>query len=203
MNKSADDNLKMDTDSTEKTNKDESNDGVTDANDATGDSPTSEEEIEKTEPEEKEAESDRYLRLAAEFDNYKKRTAREYRDLIGRANVELLKTLVEIADNFDRAIAAEASGHNFEAYRKGVELTCEQLTNLLDRENVIPIVAVGEVFDPNCHEAMMQEDSDEYEEGVISKEIQKGYRINDRILRHSRVVVSRGRGSKDNTKENK
>lgn len=199
MNKSSDDNIEMDMDKARDSENENAEDKVGETTDkdnitpeADGNSEESPVGENKEEEEPKETESDRYIRLAAEFDNYKKRTAREFGDLISRANMELLKSLVEIADNFDRAIAAQSDGNNFDAYRKGVELTYEQLTNLLKRENVTPIEAIGELFDPNCHEALMQEDSDDFEEGLICKEIQKGYRINDRILRHSRVVVSRG-----------
>ncbi len=199
MNKSSDDNIEMDKDKDINSEGENSKDNVSEATDPDENSPSSDDDSQeidggakKNEDEPKETESERYLRLAAEFDNYKKRTAREFGELISRANMELLKSLVEIADNFDRAIAAQSDGNNFDAYRKGVELTYDQLVNLLKRENVTPIEAIGELFDPNCHEALMQEDSDDFEEGLICKEIQKGYRINDRILRHSRVVVSRG-----------
>lgn len=139
-----------------------------------------------------EAESDRFLRLAAEFDNYKKRTAREFEDIIKRANVRLLRELVDIVDNFERAMSSETEDHSHKAYRQGVELIYNQLSGLLTKEGVTPIEAVGKPFDPHYHEAVMQTPSDEYDEGMVAQEIQKGYRIGDKVLRHSRVIVSSG-----------
>jgi len=140
-----------------------------------------------------ESESERYIRLAAEFDNYKKRTAREFADVIRRANTRLLRDLVEIVDNFERALEQPISENNGEAYRQGVELIYNQLSELLRKEQVQPIEAVGKPFDPNYHEAMMQAESDEYDEGIVCQEVQKGYKIDDKVLRHARVVVSKGR----------
>lgn len=149
------------------------------------------EETVKEEP--KESESERYLRLAAEFDNYRKRTAREFGEIIKSANARLLKDLIEIKDNFERALEGQASPADIQAYRKGVELIYGQLTALLEKENVKPIEAVGKAFNPNLHEAMLQQESDEYDEGIVCQEIQKGYQLDGRVLRHARVIVSSGR----------
>lgn len=165
----------------------------------TGAEPAKKEE--DKEEEEKEDESERYLRLAAEFDNYRKRTAREFGELITMANSRLLKELIEIKDNFERALEGEVRG-DLEAYRKGVELIYNQLTELLQKENVEPIEAVGKPFDPNYHEAIMQQESDKYDEGIVAGEMQKGYRLGDRVLRHTRVIVSTGeRSDRQNEKE--
>lgn len=146
------------------------------------------------EPEEPvETESERYLRLAADFDNYKKRTSREFGEVIKMANVRLLKELIEIKDNFERALDGQTAGGDIEAYRKGVELIYNQLAGLLEKERVSPIKAVGKPFDPNRHEAMMQQESDEYDEGIVCGELQKGYRLDDRVLRYARVIVSNGK----------
>ncbi|MEZ5359085.1 MAG: nucleotide exchange factor GrpE [Candidatus Zixiibacteriota bacterium] len=150
------------------------------------------EQVELPKIEERESESERYMRLAAEFDNYKKRTAREFGDLIKTANARLLRSLVEIADNFERAIQADDNGGNGESYKKGVELIYSQLMDLMKKENVTPIEAVGQPFDPNVHEALMQQPSAEYDEGIIVNEIQRGYKLEDKVLRHARVVVSSG-----------
>ncbi len=148
-----------------------------------------------------EVESERFLRLAAEFDNYKKRTAREFDDIIKRANVRLLRELVDIVDNFERAMSAESEDHSHKAYRQGVELIYNQLSALLTKEGVTPIDAVGKPFNPHYHEAVMQTASDEYDEGTVTQEIQKGYRIGDKVLRHSRVIVSSGSSKSDNEQE--
>lgn len=148
----------------------------------------------KEEPaEEVQEESERFLRLAAEFDNYKKRTAREFGDIIRRANERILRELVDILDSFERALAVESDDHNSTAYRQGVELIYNQLTGLLSKEGVTSIDSVGTPFDPIYHEAVMQVESDEYGEGIVAQEVQKGYKINDKVLRHARVVVSKGR----------
>ncbi|MFH1701460.1 MAG: nucleotide exchange factor GrpE [Candidatus Zixiibacteriota bacterium] len=149
-----------------------------------------------------ESESERYIRLAAEFDNYKKRTAREFGDLIKTANTRLLRSLVQIADNFERALDKNNINDNVEAYKQGIELIYNQFAELLIKENVKPIEAIGKAFDPNLHEAMIQQNSDDYEEGVVMEEIQKGYQINDRVLRHAGVIVSSGPKPKKDKEEN-
>lgn len=149
---------------------------------------------------ESEAESERFLRLAAEFDNYKKRTSREFGEVIRTANVRLLRELVEIIDNFERAMSHNGADNDGDAYRKGVELIYNQLSDLLQKENVTAIESVGQPFDPVYHDAMMQVESDEYDEGIVCQEIQKGYRIDDRVLRHARVVVSRGSSKNEEKK---
>jgi len=147
-----------------------------------------------------EVESDRFLRLAAEFDNYRKRTAREFGEVVRTANIRLLRSLIEIVDNFERAMSHDANGNDGDAYRKGIELIHNQLIDLLNRENVTPIESVGQPFDPNCHEALMQAESEEFDDGVVSQEVQKGYKIDDKVLRHARVVVSKGRPQDKNEK---
>jgi molecular chaperone GrpE len=159
------------------------------------------EEVSEDEAVEAEIESERFLRLAAEFDNYKKRTAREFEDIIKRANVRLLRELMDIVDNFERAMSAESEDHSHKAYRQGVELIYNQLSALLTKEGVTPIEAVGKPFDPHYHEAVMQAASDEYDEGTVMQEIQKGYRIGDKVLRHSRVIVSSGSSKGENEQE--
>jgi molecular chaperone GrpE len=148
-----------------------------------------------------EVESERFLRLAAEFDNYKKRTNREFGEVVKTANIRLLRELVEIIDNFERALSHNGAENDGDAYRKGVELIYNQLADLLEKERVTAIDSVGQPFDPVYHEAMMQAESDDYDEGIVCQEIQKGYRIEDKVLRHSRVAVSKG--SSKNDEENK
>lgn len=148
-----------------------------------------------------ESELDRFLRLAAEFDNYKKRTAREFGEIVKTANGRLLKSLVEILDSFERALQDAAGQGSVDAYRQGVELIHSQLLELLSKERVTPIKTVGEPFDPAYHEAMMKQNSDEYAEGLVSMELQKGYMVDGRVLRHARVAVSSGPQKTEN--ENK
>lgn len=160
------------------------------------------EEEEEKEDKVQETESDRYLRLAAEFDNYKKRTSREFGDVIKMANHRLLKSVIEILDNFERALTGSAKSDDGDAFREGIELTYNQMIELLNKENVSIIESVGKSFDPHYHEAMMQQESNEHDEGIICAELQKGYKIDNRVLRHSRVIVSSGI-KKDEKEKNK
>jgi len=144
---------------------------------------------------------DRFLRLAAEFDNYKKRTTREFGDVITRANFRILRELVEIIDNFERALQVDPADSDGAAYRKGVELIYGQVCDLLVKEGVTPIESVGRPFDPNFQEALVQMESDEYDEGIVCQEAQKGYRIGDKVLRHARVIVSSGRKRRTETND--
>jgi molecular chaperone GrpE len=133
---------------------------------------------------------DRHLRLAAEFDNYKKRSARQFEDLIRSSGEKIIISLLDVIDNFERALEAASTSTDFKALYQGMELTYQQLYDVLKKEGVEPIKAVGEIFDPNLHEAMMQIESDEYPEGVIAQEISRGYKLNGRVIRFSKVAVS-------------
>ena len=148
------------------------------------------------------AESERYLRLAAEFDNYKKRTAREFEDILKRANARLLRDLIAIIDNFERALTVDPDRNDNAAYRKGVDLIYNQLLDLLKKEGVSAIETVGKPFDPNLHEALMQMESDDHDDGIICREILKGYAIDGKVLRHARVAVSRGKHVSDEKTNN-
>jgi molecular chaperone GrpE len=155
------------------------------------------ERLEKSEKEYKELE-DRLLRLAAEFDNYKKRTAREFQSIIKNANEELISRLVETLDNFQRALDSASrsnstkNSNNFDSFHKGVELIYHHFRDILRKEGLKEIKAIGEPFDPHLHEAVMQQKSDEYPEGVVINEISKGYILNDKVIKHSKVIVSKG-----------
>ena len=137
---------------------------------------------------------DRLLRAAADFDNYKKRQARMYEEMIRNGNDRVLADLLEIVDNFERAIEhASSTGDNGnDAVRKGAELILTQMKDLLARYDVTPIESLGKPFDPNLHEALMQVESNDYDEGVIALEINRGYKRGDRVIRHARVGVSSG-----------
>ena len=134
---------------------------------------------------------DRYLRLAADFENYKKRIAREVAHRVQEANGGLMSKLVPVLDNFERALNHSEEETDFESFRKGVEMIFEQMKAVLEKEGLVPIDAVGQPFDPNLHEAMMQMESEEYETGTVMEEVEKGYKLNDRVLRHSKVTVSK------------
>jgi len=136
--------------------------------------------------------NDKLLRSVAEFDNYRKRMTRQMENVISNANDQLLAEFLEVVDNFERALTHDNNNSDAEAFRKGIEMILGQMTGLLARYSVTPIEALGQPFDPNLHEAMMQVDSDKYDDGMVALEIGKGYRLGDRVLRHSRVGVSTG-----------
>jgi len=135
---------------------------------------------------------DKMMRLAAEFDNYKKRNAKEYENIRKYAAENIIKELIPIVDNFERAIESATESRDFNSFIEGVKLILNQMLNLLDKEGVTRIKAVGEVFDPNIHEAVMHIASDEYPENVIIQELQKGYILRDRVIRPAMVSVSKG-----------
>jgi len=136
---------------------------------------------------------DKFLRLVAEFDNYKKRTARQFEDIIKTANENLIVRLLDVADNFRRALEASRNSSDFHSLQKGTALIYQHLEDIMKKEGVEKIDALGQNFDPQLHEAMMQIESDKYPEGIIALEMSPGYRLNGKIIRHSKVAVSKGR----------
>jgi len=135
---------------------------------------------------------DRLLRVSAEFENYKKRTAREMADFKKFANQSLLRELLPIIDNLELAIkaAAEVPDGKDACLLDGVELTRKEILKVFENFHVEPIDALGKPFDPNYHEAVMREESDEHPENTVVNELQKGYLMHDRLLRPSMVVVA-------------
>ena len=133
---------------------------------------------------------DRWTRKAAEFDNYRKRVERERREQSEQAIVELLQELLLVVDDFDRALTAEAGGERGEAYRRGIELIHAKLYDVLKKYGVRPIDALGADFDPNFHQAVIQESSPDHREGEVIGELRKGYMIGDRLLRPAMVKVA-------------
>lgn len=136
---------------------------------------------------------DRILRLAAEFDNYKKRTAREYQQLVKTANENLILQLVDVLDNFERALESAKSAKDFDAFHQGIELIYQHLGELLAKEGLQSIEAIGRPFDPHQHEAILQVEDQEHPQEMVVDEIQRGYMLGDKLLRPSRVVVSKAK----------
>jgi molecular chaperone GrpE len=132
------------------------------------------------------------LRSQADFENYKKRCAREKEEAIKYANSSLLERLVAIIDNFDLGLAAaRAEGENSPVF-SGMSMVSKQLNDFLAENSLTPIDAEGQPFDPNLHEAIAREPSDEVPEGTVLRQNRRGYRLKDRLLRPSSVVVSSG-----------
>jgi molecular chaperone GrpE len=136
---------------------------------------------------------DRLLRTAAEFENYRKRTARQMDEIAKSANDRLIIEFLDVADNLDRARAHADGPADPAALKTGMDMIFNQLAALLARNNIVAIEAVGKPFDPNLHEALMQVDSDTYPEGTVAMDIAKGYQQGSRVIRHSKVGVSKGK----------
>jgi len=134
---------------------------------------------------------DRWLRKGAEFDNYRKRIERERREQADQSVVDLLQDLLLVVDDFDRALTVDAEGEGAGAYRKGVELIHGKLHDLLRKQGLKPIDALGADFDPNIHQAVVHEESPEHREGEVIGELRKGYLLNDRLLRPAMVKVAK------------
>lgn len=136
---------------------------------------------------------DRCLRQAAEADNLRRRTLREAEDAKRFANERLVSDLLPVLDNFGRALDAAGQTDNFEALKGGVEAIYRMLDDVLSRAGLQRIEAVGQPFDPNLHEAIMQVPADEeHEAGQVVEELRPGYRLNDRVVRPSLVKVTTG-----------
>lgn len=133
---------------------------------------------------------DRWVRKTAEFENYRKRIDRERRDQTDQTVLDLLTDLLLVVDDFDRALTVE-SDEGSAAYRKGVELIHTKLHDLLAKQGVRPIEALGTDFDPNLHQAVLQEVSPEHREGEVIGELRRGYMIGDRLLRPAMVKVAK------------
>ena len=135
--------------------------------------------------------NDKYLRLVAEFDNFRRRTAKENLTLIESANNKLLEKLSEVVENFDRALAEENQG-NPEDFVKGVGMIKSQFDGILKDFGLKEINPEGEQFDPNMHEALMQQPSEDVPEGTILNVFQKGFQVKDKVIKHAKVIVSAG-----------
>ena len=137
--------------------------------------------------------NDRNLRLMAEFDNYRRRTAKEQLELIETANGKLLEKLSEVQDNFERAFASENKAKDLEAFEKGMQMIYNQFAKILTDAGLEQIDPTGAEFDPNCHEALMQQPSETVPEGHVVTVFQKGYKLKNKILKTAKVIVSSGK----------
>jgi molecular chaperone GrpE len=131
---------------------------------------------------------DAYLRLAADFDNYRKRVAREYAEVTRRANERLLNELLPVLDDLERALEAAAE-HEEAKLEEGVQLVHRSLAELVERHGLTEIETEG-AFDPHVHEALLAQPGEGAEEGSVLQVLQKGYRLGDKVLRPARVIVA-------------
>ena len=129
---------------------------------------------------------DRYLRILAEYDNFKKRSVREKEALFFAAKADVLKAILPILDNLDRAQGCT----NAEDYRKGVELTLSQFGEVLSSLGIRETAKEGDAFDPNLHEALLREEAEDVPEDTVTQVLEKGYALGDQVIRHAKVKVS-------------
>ena len=133
------------------------------------------------------AQEDKYLRLAAEYDNYRKRTAKEKEALWTDIKADTAAAFLPVYDNLERAVNQPTAD---EAYKKGVEMTMNQLKEVFTKLGITEIPALGEQFDPNLHNAVMHIDSEELGENVISQVFQAGFRCGEKVIRFAMVQVA-------------
>ena len=132
---------------------------------------------------------DKFVRLQAETDNFRKRLSREKEEFSQYANERLFKELLPIFDNFERALEDPSS--DIKSFKEGLEMILKQFSSFLKKEKVEPIEAIGKKFDPMIHEVLTSEESSENEENTIISQFVKGYTINNRVIRPSQVVISK------------
>lgn len=131
--------------------------------------------------------NDKYLRLLAEYDNFRKRSQRERDAIYPEATAAAVTGLLPVVDNFERALAAECADHE---YKKGTEMTYKSFIDALAKLKVEAFGEPGEPFDPNCHNAVMHVEDESLEPGTIAEVFQRGYRMGDRVIRHAMVKVA-------------
>ena len=176
VNEELDEEVKNETPDTEETKEDEvREEQPEDAADAEANS------------EEDEAVNTKYLRLMADFQNFKRRVEKEKSDIYAYANEKLVSQLLDVIDNFERALLHEEAD---DSYVEGMKMIFKQLTGVLEKAGLEEINALGEDYDPNFHNAVMTEDNDDYDSGKVTEVMQKGYLLNKKVIRPSMVKVN-------------
>ena len=176
VNEELDEEVKNETPDTEETKEDEvREEQPEDAADAEANS------------EEDEAVNTKYLRLMADFQNFKRRVEKEKSEIYAYANEKLVSQLLDVIDNFERALLHEEAD---DSYVEGMKMIFKQLTGVLEKAGLEEINALGEDFDPNFHNAVMTEDNDDYDSGKVTEVMQKGYLLNKKVIRPSMVKVN-------------
>ncbi len=134
---------------------------------------------------------DKYLRQIAEFENFRKRKEREVEEFWRKANADLIRKLLPILDDIERSLESARRDQNFEALVEGIEMIYKTFLKVLEAEGVTQISAVGQEFNPEYHEALMQVEKDDVPPNTVVEEHQKGYLLGDKILRPAKVIVSK------------
>ncbi|HRZ87323.1 MAG TPA: nucleotide exchange factor GrpE [bacterium] len=155
------------------------------------------EEIQKLEEKAKKADENyaSYLRAVADLDNYRKRAQKDKEEILKYSNSDFIKGLLPILDNFDRALTTINDATDIAKIREGIDLIVGQFHKYLEQLGLARIPTVGEPFDPYKHQAVMHVETEEHPENVVVEELQKGYLLNDRLLRPSMVKVSKGKAA--------
>ena len=135
---------------------------------------------------------DKYVRILAEFENVRKRGEREKIEFIKYANEELISQFLNVLDDLERSVeAAKANHQDYTEFLKGIEMVMAHIYEMLKKNNVKPLESVGKKFDPHCHEALMQAETDQFDEDVVMEELLKGYLYGDRVVRTAKVKVAK------------
>lgn len=161
---------------------------------------------------------DQFLRTVAEFDNYKKRTDNEYANFVRYANEQFIEKLLPVVDDFERSLKAlgemtakesDTNTKGNQSLARGVELIYNKLKKVLESHGVAPMEVVGKPFDPNYHDALMQVETSDYPHHTVIQEVERGYMLRERVIRHAKVIVSASpaegdsQQSRDEREENK
>ena len=145
-----------------------------------------------------------YMRIAADFDNFRKRQSRDQDDLKIQLICKTLTAILPIVDNFERARQSlKPESEEAQTLHRSYQGLYKQLVEVLKQQGVAPMRVVGQVFDPNLHEAVLREPSEDYAEDLITEELQRGYHLEGKVLRHALVKVSMGPGPQNNSQEDK
>ncbi len=138
---------------------------------------------------------DKYVRIYADFENARKRMERERQEFVKYANEELIVSFLNILDDLERTVeVAETKHQDYEAFLKGIEMVMAHVYDLLKKNGVKPIEAKGKKFDPNVHEVLMQEETDQAEDGIVLEEFQKGYCLGEKVVRTVKVKLAKKTG---------
>ena len=149
------------------------------------------------------SEKDRVLRLSAEFENFQKRKQRESDEFKKFANETIFRQFLTVVDNLERAIFSSKENSDKKVLIEGVELTHKEIIKLFETFNVKPVEAENQTFDPNFHQAVTQEETDKVPENTVTKVLQKGYLLHDRLIRPAMVIVSKNKNKTDKNKTDK
>lgn len=149
--------------------------------------------------------NDRYIRLMAEFDNYKKRTSREYERQVDSANEKIMLEMIDVRENFERAIKSGDAGSDYNALFEGMKLIFNKFDTVLNKNGLEPFAVSGDPFDPQVHDALMNAPKAGVPADHVADVYEKGYKLKSRVIRHAKVIVSSGEPqvTQENTTEEK